>query len=192
MNETNENGTESEAEISEDAPADVESPEQSRPTGPDLSALTEQGRVTLEASLEVLKEFEPQPGALSDLPQINIEPGHILQVCQRIKDDPRISAKMLLCLTCVDYTEYFQLVYVLQSLEPERTLIVKTNVPYDNPSLPSVTPVWQAADWHEREAHDLFGVEFEGHPDLAPLLLYEGFEGYPGRKEFPFYEYQEF
>ena len=50
----------------------------------------------------------------------------------------------------------------------------------------------RAADWHEREAHDLFGVSFEGPPDLAPLLLYDDFEGYPGRKEFPFNEYREF
>jgi NADH-quinone oxidoreductase subunit C len=55
-----------------------------------------------------------------------------------------------------------------------------------------VTSVWRAADWYEREAHDLFGVHFEGHPDLSPLLLYEGFEGYPGRKEYPFNDYQEF
>ncbi|WP_347221931.1 NADH-quinone oxidoreductase subunit C [Mycolicibacterium poriferae] len=59
-------------------------------------------------------------------------------------------------------------------------------------ALPSVTSVWRAADWYEREAHDLFGVHFEGHPDLSPLLLYEGFAGYPGRKEYPFNDYQEF
>ncbi len=189
MTKTNENGTETQAEIQEETPAGSETTE---PTGPDLSLLTDQGRELLETSLEVLKDFQPEPGALSDLPQITLDPVHTLAACRLIKDDPRISAKMLLCLTCVDYSEYFQLVYVMQSLEPERTLILKTNVPYENPTVPSVTAVWHAADWHEREAHDLFGVEFEGHPDLAPLLLYEGFEGYPGRKEYPFYEYQEF
>jgi NADH-quinone oxidoreductase subunit C len=84
------------------------------------------------------------------------------------------------------------MVYILHSLEPERTLAIKTDVPYDSPTIPSVTSVWRAADWYEREAHDLFGVHFEGHPDLSPLLLYEGFEGYPGRKEYPFNDYQEF
>ena len=111
---------------------------------------------------------------------------------QKAKDDPRIAVKMLLCLACVDYSDYFQLVYVLQSLDPERTLALRTDVPYSDATVPSVTPVWRAADWYEREAHDLFGVSFDGHPDLAPLLLYEGFEGFPGRKEFPFNEYQEF
>ena len=99
---------------------------------------------------------------------------------------------MLLCLACVDYQERFELVYFLQSLANESTLVIKTQVPYENPLLPSVTEVWPAADWYEREAHDLFGVSFEGHPDLSPLLLYPEFEGFPGRKEFPFYEYREF
>ena len=68
---------------------------------------------------------------------------------------------MLLCLSCVDYTEYFQMVYVLQSLEPERTLVLRTDIPYSDASVPSVTPVWRAANWYEREAHDLFGVDFD-------------------------------
>jgi NADH-quinone oxidoreductase subunit C len=95
-------------------------------------------------------------------------------------------------LACVDYLEYFQIVYILHSLDPDRTAVIKTDVPYETAALPSVTSVWRAADWYEREAHDLFGVHFEGHPDLSPLLLYEGFEGYPGRKEYPFNDYQEF
>lgn len=157
-----------------------------------LAALTPAGRELLDVSLEVLKEFDPKAGALHDIPQVSIEKKHTMQACQLIKDDPRIAAKMLLCLSCVDYSEYFQMVYVLQSLEPERTLVLKTDVPYSDATLPSVTPVWRAANWYEREAHDLFGVDFDGHPDLTPLLLYEGFEGYPGRKEFPFNEYQEY
>ena len=51
--------------------------------------------------------------------------------------------------------------------------------------------MWRGADWFEREGHDLFVVVFEGHPDLSPLLLYEGFEGHPGRKSFPFHDYDE-
>ena len=157
-----------------------------------LAALSPAGRELLDASLEVLKEFDPQAGALDDIPQVSVAKQHTQQACQLIKDDPRISAKMLLCMSCVDYSEYFQMVYVLQSLEPERTLVLRTDVPYSDATVPSVTPVWRAADWYEREAHDLFGVSFDGHPNMAPLLLYEGFEGYPGRKEFPFNEYQEF
>ena len=70
--------------------------------------------------------------------------------------------------------------------------MVKENTSYENPSVPSVTGIWKAANWYEREAHDLFGVKFADHPDLSPILLYDEFEGYPGRKEFPFHDYQEF
>ena len=141
---------------------------------------------------EVLSDYLPQPGVLDDILQLTISPGNTLAVCRLAKNDPRLGMSQLLCLACVDYQEYFQMVYILHSLEPERTLVIKTDVPYESPTLPSVTSVWRAADWYEREAHDLFGVHFEGHPDLSPLLLYEGFEGYPGRKEYPFNDYQEF
>ena len=162
------------------------------PEADPLAALTSSGRELLEVSLDVLKDLAPQAGALDDIPQVSVDKTHTLTACRLIKDDPRISARMLLCLACVDYSEYFQMVYVLQSLEPERTLVLRTDVPYSDAIVPSVTSVWRAADWYEREAHDLFGVDFDGHPDMAPLLLYEGFEGFPGRKEFPFNEYQEF
>jgi NADH-quinone oxidoreductase subunit C len=92
----------------------------------------------------------------------------------------------------VDYEDHFQLVYFLHSLDREQTLVVKTEVSYEDPVLPSVSHVWAAAEWYEREASDLFGVKFDGNPDSSPLLLYEGFGGYPGRKSFPFYEYREF
>ena len=192
------------------------SEEEAEPEGPDLSSLNADGRALLDSALDVLRDYHPQPGTLSDIPQVTVERQHIPGVCRVLKDHERISARMLLCLTAVDYppgsgsggghgrgrqepeTEVeesggrLEMVYVLQSLEPERTIVLKTEAPYDDPVVPSVTSVWRAADWYEREAHDLFGVSFEGHPDLSPLLLYDGFEGYPGRKEFPFYEYREF
>ena len=162
------------------------------PEADPLEKLTPSGRELLDVSLEVLKDLAPQAGALNDIPQISVDKSHTLEACRLIKDDPRIAFQMLLCLACVDYSEYFQMVYILQSLEPERTLVLRTDVPYSDATVPSVTSVWRAADWYEREAHDLFGVDFDGHPDMSPLLLYEGFEGFPGRKDFPFNEYQEF
>ena len=185
--------------------------------GPDLSSLDDNGRAVLDSALEVLAEFAPVPGTLSDLPQLTVDRRHLLEACRIMKDDHRTGAKMLLCLAAVDYIPNFgapahgrrpaaepeeehepepvgrlEVVYFLQSLEPERTIVLKTEAPYDDPAVPSVTSVWRAADWYEREAHDLYGISFTGHPDLSPLLLYDEFEGYPGRKEFPFYEYREF
>ena len=69
--------------------------------------------------------------------------------------------------------------------------MVKTSVSPEDPHLPSLMSVWPGADWYEREGHDLFGVAFDGHPNLAPLILYEGFDGYPGRKSYPINDYQE-
>lgn len=189
-----------------------------------MSSLSADARALLDCALEVLREYAPQPGALSGLPQIRIARPYTREVCRVMKDDARIGAKMLLCLAAVDYPAAaanaggrhrpgrhepapdgdtgddaaetsagrVEVVYILQSLAPERTLALKTEAPYEDPVVPSVTPVWRAADWYEREAHDLYGLRFDGHPDLSPLLLYDGFDGYPGRKEFPFYEYREF
>ena len=186
------------------------------PEGPDLSSLDADGRALLESVLDVLRNYHPQPGTLSDLPQITVERQHLPDVCRVMKEDERVGVKMLLCLTAVDYPPgsgsggghgrgrgepeegmeeapgRLEMVYMLQSLEPERTIVLKTEAPYEDPVVPSVTSVWRAADWYEREAHDLFGVVFDGHPDLSPLLLYDEFEGFPGRKEFPFFEYREF
>ncbi len=159
---------------------------------PDYSVLTEKGLQTLELAEELFKDFNPERGLLSDLPQVTVDAAGIADVCRLAKSDANLDLKMLLCLSCVDYEESFQLVYFLHSLEREQTLVVKTNLSYEDPEVPSVSDVWAAAEWYEREARDLFGVTFSGNPDSAPLLLYEGFGGYPGRKSYPFYEYREF
>ena len=180
-----------ESRVPDEAAAE-EMAEEAEPEGPDLSSLGQEARVLLDNVLAALEPFGPQPGTLDEYPQVTVDRQHIANACRRMKDDERMGAKMLLCLSVVDYPEMLQVVYVLQSLEPERTVVLKTEVSYDDPVVPSVTGVWRAADWYEREAHDLFGVSFDGHPDLSPLLLYDEFEGYPGRKGFPFNEYREF
>jgi len=161
-------------------------------TDGELNALSQKGQDLLNTVTRVLGSRQVKTGVLLDRPQISVDPQEIAEVCRSLKDDPRTSFKTLLCMAAVDYKEYIQMVYFLLSMEKEYTLAVKVDLPYDSPKLPTISGVWRAADWYEREAHDLFGVEFEGHPDPSPLLLYEGFEGYPGRKEFPFHEYDEY
>lgn len=164
--------------------------------GTDLDSLTQPNRQLLQRLVDTLITLGPRPGVLHDLPQVTINPQDVATACRLAKDDTAINANQLMCLACVDYQEYFQLVYFLRSLgnsgEVAATMVIKTQVPYGQPSAPSVASVWRAAEWYEREAHDLFGVEFLNHPNLTPLLLYEGFEGFPGRKEFPLNDYQEF
>ena len=146
----------------------------------------------MDRAVAALSDYTPVPGALGDLPQVTVSSADIVAACVACRDDDALDCRMLLCLACVDYEERFELVYFLQSLAREQSLVVKTQVSYDDPALPSVTAVWPAADWYEREAHDLFGVTFDGHPDLSPLLLYPEFDGYPGRRSYDFYEYREF
>jgi NADH-quinone oxidoreductase subunit C len=88
-------------------------------------------------------------------------------------------------LTAVDeQDDGFAVIVHLYSIEGRQHLMVRTLVPRENPVLPSATGVFGGAGWAERETHEMFGVIFDGHPGLAPLLLPDGFEGHPLRKEF--------
>lgn len=88
-------------------------------------------------------------------------------------------------LTAVDeLDDGFAVVAHVHSLEKRHHLLVRTRVPRAEPRLPTATGVYRGASWHERETHEMFGVVFDGHPNLTPLLLPDGFEGHPLRKEF--------
>ncbi len=88
-------------------------------------------------------------------------------------------------LTAVDELEDgFAVVAHVYSLREKHHLLLRTHVPRENPRLPTATEVYRGANWHERETHEMFGMIFDGHPNLVPLLLPDGFEGHPLRKEF--------
>ena len=87
-------------------------------------------------------------------------------------------------VTAVDYYQYFEIVYQATSLELNKTIVFKTRVyTRDNPTVPSVYNVWRGADLQEREIYDLFGVRFEGHPNMKRIFLWEEFPGHPLRKD---------
>jgi NADH-quinone oxidoreductase subunit C len=95
---------------------------------------------------------------------------------------------MLLDLTCVDFAASegrYELVYHLYSLSRNVRLRLKASVPAGHPSIATLVGLWKNAEWLEREVFDMFGVRFEGHPYLRRLLTYEGFEGHPLRKSYP-------
>ncbi len=99
----------------------------------------------------------------------------------------------LMDLTCVDRVatdRIFEVVYQLRSLDTGRRLMVKASVAQDDPRIASVASIWKSANWGEREAYDMFGVCFEGHPDLRRILLYEEFEGHPLRKSYSYLKRQ--
>lgn len=140
----------------------------------------------LEAALQEALAGHPYQTeyALDEL-VVTVPPQEVLATCHILKEHPRLAFDYVRCVSGVDWVAHLQVVYHLWSMRHRQKVVVKANLPPDNPRLPSVTPVWRGADWHEREAAELFGIVFEGHPALKPLLLYEGFEGYPLRKSFP-------
>jgi len=102
--------------------------------------------------------------------------------------EPPFDYAVLLDLTCVDFLaseNRLELVCHLYSVSRNRRLRVKVSLPGDNPVVDSVTGLWKNADWLEREAFDMFGIGFIGHPDLKRILMYEGFEGHPLLKSYP-------
>ena len=130
-------------------------------------------------------------GAAVDEVTVTVSPDLVPDVCRIAKQHPDLDFDYLRCISAVDYVERIEVDYHLFSLDKRHKMVVKTNVSPDESSVPTVINVWRGADWFEREAHDLFGVVFHGHPNLAPLLLYDGFEGHPGLKSFPYHEYEE-
>lgn len=118
---------------------------------------------------------------------VEIEKSDLLEVAAFLKTPPQ-DFSMLLDLTCVDYapgTPRFEMVYHFFSLPRLRRLRVKTRLEESDLKIASLTSLWKNANWLEREVFDLFGVAFDGHPDLRRLFMYEGFEGHPLRKDYP-------
>jgi NADH-quinone oxidoreductase subunit C len=121
-------------------------------------------------------------------PTIVVDPTKALDVLRELRDGPDTAFEMLMDLTAVDYLgrkPRYEVVLQLYSLSKNHRLRVKIPVDDPDPSVPSMTPLWGSANWLEREAYDMYGVRFAGHPDLRRILMYPEFEGYPLRKDYP-------
>ena len=125
------------------------------------------------------------------IPSVVVPKESLHDLCVFLKTNSVYDSKMLSCMAGVDYVDYCQILYILYSVENNCTIGIKCNVEYDC-KIQTVSDIWKAADWYEREIHDLYGIEFEGHEDMSPLLLYDGFEGHPGKRDFPFHNYEEY
>ena len=116
----------------------------------------------------------------------------VMDVCKALKNDARYPFNMLMDLTAVDYLHWeekefrFEVIYNLFSLSANRRIFIKARVPETEAEIDSVSSVWPAADWYEREVWDMFGIRFKGHPNLKRILMYEEFEGHPLRKDYPY------
>lgn len=119
------------------------------------------------------------------MPIMRVDKDQLVEVTNHLKKDKSLDFDYLSCLSGLDYLDNFELVYQLYSYSKGHHLVLKTAVPRENPEVQSVTSIWATADWFEREVYDLYGVIFQGHPNLKRLLLADDFPGHPMRKEFP-------
>ncbi len=157
---------------------------------------------TLTAALEAAFD-EPLASVTAALGEVTavVPAERLAQVMRTLRDRPELRFEMLIDVCGVDYSTYgdgawtgarFAAVYHLLSLSNNHRLRVRVFAKDDDfPILPSIVDVWPSANWFEREAFDLYGIVFDGHPDLRRLLTDYGFVGHPFRKDFPLSGYVE-
>jgi NADH-quinone oxidoreductase subunit C len=117
-----------------------------------------------------------------------VDPDRLVEVMRFLRDTPELEFEMLTDLTCVDYLGdalRFEMVYHLYSVSRKHRLRIKARVGEPDPHIATLCELWASANWMEREVWDLYGVRFDGHPDLRRILLYDEFEGHPLRKDYP-------
>lgn len=134
---------------------------------------------------------------ISPQKSITIDSTHLLEICQFLHVHPNLYFDFLSCITAIDNGPEIgtlEVIYHLNSIPFEHSFVLKVEVTRNKedeplPQVFSLTPIWKTADWHEREAYDLVGIDFIGHPDLRRILLPADWQGHPLRKD---YKEQEF
>jgi len=136
-------------------------------------------------------EIAPAPDGM---PALYVAREHIVAVCQALRDNPALQFSFAPDITGVDFLPReprFEVVIHLVSLgvpgfgDVPKRLRVKVRVPGTDPRMPTLSGIWKSMNWGEREVYDLFGIHFDGHPDLRRILMPEDWEGYPARKDYP-------
>src|SRR5436190_10765248 len=111
-----------------------------------------------------------------------IEPSIWKETASQLRNE--LEFDFLFCVTCVDWKTHLTMVYHLRSTTQKHIVVVKAKLDRENPQIATVSDIWRTAEFHEREAYDLFGVQFTDHPDLRRLFLTDDYEGFPLRKDF--------
>lgn len=116
---------------------------------------------------------------------VTVDAQSIAEISRFLKDEPDLKFTSLMCLSSIDLDEdNLQLVYHLHSMEHNHKFTLAVTVPKKKAKAPTVSGVWRTADWHEREAFDLMGIHFDGHPDHRRILCPDDWEGHPLRKDY--------
>lgn len=147
-----------------------------------------------ELSTVLASHFGPilQANTTNPQPYLTVPVEQLVDVCQFLRDDERLFFDLLACVTGIDNgadANTMEVIYNLTSIPYEHNLMLKVVVPRQGekgklPAVPSVAHIWRTADWHEREAFDLVGIHFEGHPDLRRILLPTDWVGHPLRRDY--------
>ncbi|GAB3887562.1 NADH-quinone oxidoreductase subunit C [Spirosoma agri] len=148
----------------------------------------------LELTTILTAEFGPELEANTQglQPSLTVPTGQLVAICQFLRDDDRLFFDLLACVTAIDNgpeTNTMDVIYNLTSIPYEHNLMLKVSVSRTTgssqlPSVPSIAHIWRTADWHEREAFDLVGIRFDGHPDLRRILLPTDWVGHPLRTDY--------
>jgi NADH-quinone oxidoreductase subunit C len=135
----------------------------------------------------VQTQFQFEAEWEEEMGRLTLPAEYILPVCEFLWNNPSTYFDSLSCLTAIDQgpeAGKMEVIYTLYSIPNHVTLHLRVMLDREKPSVSSVSSVWRTADWHEREAFDFYGIQFEGHPDLRRILLPEDWEGYPLRKDY--------
>jgi len=141
----------------------------------------------------VLEGLLPGIHLAVEAPALIVEAKDLTAVCRLLKDNERFGMDYVANLTAIDYLPdpasggagRIDAVYHLCSMRHKHgPVVIKVKLPRENPVVDSVTPIWRGAEFQEREAYDLYGVTFTSHPDLRRILMWDGFKGYPMRKDY--------
>jgi len=111
----------------------------------------------------------------------------LMRIFNELKNNESLNFNQLIDITAIDYPskeKRFELVYILLSMKKNKRIILKTNLE-ENDNIDSLTEIFEASNWYERECYDLFGIKFNNHPDLRRIMTDYNFEGFPLRKDFP-------
>ncbi|MDA8442182.1 MAG: NADH-quinone oxidoreductase subunit C [Peptococcaceae bacterium] len=149
--------------------------------------------VLLKKVEELAQKLDGEVEVSIDTPVLKIKGNRIIEALSAAKAFAEVPCDFLHDLTGVDYPERneFEVVYHLSSLKGAQMLRVKATIDRDNPVIDSAVRLWSGADFPEREAFDLLGIKFSGHPNLTRILLWDDFVGYPLRKDYVVDSYEE-
>lgn len=159
------------------------------PPDPRVVAATAKA-VTLKEQMEHALGYDAveEVGAMKDIPILRIKPDRWRDAVAFLGKTPDLDYSYMELFSGTDYPDYLEVIVHLRSFQHQTSLYVKTRTNREDAHLPSITPIIAGANWEEREAFDLLGIRFDGHPDMRRIMMWEGWHGHPLRKDYSAFE----